>query len=87
MASNLPHSTLSYKLESHINAILEHENTGASVTIRSFSREVYKEYLWVTSFDYLQSWLFEVFLTYTFKFQIYLSFKMSLHHIILIPAT
>ena len=44
-ASHLPNTALSQKLETHVNYILEHNNTGASVTIRSFSREVYKEYL------------------------------------------
>ena len=44
-ASCLPHTALSHKLESRINNVLEHKNTGASVTIRSFAREVHKEYL------------------------------------------
>ena len=41
MASNLPHTAISRKIESRINKFLEDKSTEERVTIRSFAREVH----------------------------------------------
>ena len=43
MASALPHTTLSYKLEKKVNEFLEDNTAGVKITIRSFSNEIEKE--------------------------------------------
>ena len=46
-ASALPHTTLSYKLEKQMNDFLDENDAGVNITIRSFSKEIHEEQVWV----------------------------------------
>ena len=62
MASALPHTTLSYKLEKKVNEFLEDNTAGVKITIRSFSNEIQEESLWVTKFNMCNNlWLFMIY--------------------------
>ena len=51
MASALPQTTCSYKLEKKMNKFLEDNHAGVKITIRSYTNEVQENVEWVTKFD------------------------------------